>query len=144
MARDGLNYTLLGDENRKLCKKLLAKANLKQSEAELCNTFSRRRRITVDSLKDHEAKAMANWLAMEADACQQIRGKILSLGYRLGFDKPKTPAERFMDAKDLNVKNTKAFCVGPKSRHKVAFGKMDKQQLSDTVTQLEQILKKNG
>ena len=129
---------------RKAIHTLLSKLDLMEEKEEIVAKYSYTGLSSTSLLTFQEAgnliQDLKSQLPDEEEAKQKMIRKILYYGYELGFDKPGDSQQGLKKSK-INFINCNAWCLSPRSKHKKGLKQMNIKELSDTVTQFEQMYK---
>jgi hypothetical protein len=122
-----------------MLKKYLMKTNLFKKKEEVISHFSEGQRLHIADLSGDEAVRCINYLQELEVRCQNMRRKMLSIGYEMYFDEPLTPAQRAMEPKDVNFKNVNAWCESEKCKYRKPLKRLDPFELEEVVTQFKMV-----
>jgi len=122
-------------------KKLLTKCKLWQKKEQIVKDFSLDSHEQIGKLTGEEAERLKVYLVELEEKGNKMRRKLLSIGYQMNFDAPISAAQKNMDPKDINFKNVNAWCESDKSMHKKSLNRLNPFELTETVTQFENVLK---
>ncbi len=121
-------------------KKTLTQLNLWSKKEEIVKEFSISNSVHIGELDQLEAEKLINYLLDLLAAADRQRKALLSIGYQLHWDVPRTAAEQSMEGKRINYNRVNAWCQGDHSKCKKAMNKMNPFELNESVTQLKQVL----
>lgn len=67
--------------------------------------------------------------------------KMLFLGYEMGYDMPRTKAEKYMERTRLNYNHVESWCLSEKCCVRKTLKSMSVEDISKALTQFEQVYK---
>jgi DNA-directed RNA polymerase subunit F len=127
------------DQAQKI-KELLTKLNLWSRKEETVKEFSASNFTHISELTHIEAHNLLNYLNELVPRCDNMRKTLLSLGYQLHWDLPRSPAEVLMEGKRINYNRVNEWSKSNVSKYKKSFTKLNPTELNETVKQLKLIV----
>ncbi len=121
-------------------KETLTKLNLWKKKEALVKEFSMTDATHIHELTEEEFGKLSSYLQDLLSKAENQRKAILSIGYQLHWDTPRSDAEAQMERKRINYNRVNAWCQSDKSKYKKSLNRLDPFELNETVTQLKQIL----
>ena len=118
-------------------RKLLVRTNLFKKKEQIITDFTDESKNHIAQLTADEAVAVTNYLQELDVRSQNMRRKMLSLGYEMHYDEPLSRAEEYMDRKQLNVRHVSAWCASDRCKYRKPLNSLDPFELSEVVTQFE-------
>jgi hypothetical protein len=129
-------------EKSQIIQKSMTRLRLWSKKESIIETFSLEGCKHIHELTEEETDRLIEWLTDQADKSDKMRKRMLSIGYQLHWDKPRTEAEQMMDAKRINYNHVNSFLEkDTRSKIKKAMNSMNPYELADALVQLEEILK---
>ena len=116
-------------------KRLLVKTNLFKKKEEIISYFSVAQRKHIADLTDDEAVKCIDYLNELDVRGNNMRRKMLSLGYEMHFHEPLSRAEEAMQSKDLNFRHVSSWCESEKCKYRKPLRSLDPFELEEVVTQ---------
>lgn len=112
----------------------------KDTKAAIIKEYSIAGHTSSKLLTFTEAEALINHLGSNTDVekCQKQRSTLLSLGYKLMWDRPSKASKRegITDPKQINKYHVEQWCLSKYSPTGKAFNEMNAQELNRTVSAL--------
>jgi hypothetical protein len=122
-------------------KNLLGRLNLWRKKPEIVKEYSLTNSTHLHELTELEATRMIADLKGKVIKADNMRKALLSIGYQLHWDTPRSSAEHMMERKRINFNRVNDyFQKDPHSKFKKKFTHMDPWELNDAVKQLQQVL----
>lgn len=121
-------------------KETLTKLNLWKKKEDLVREFSMTDATRIAELTEQEFGKLASYLEDLLVKAENQRKTLLSLGYQLHWDTPQSDAEAQMEPKRINYNRVNAWCMSSHSKYKKSLNRLDPFELTETVTQLKQIV----
>jgi hypothetical protein len=122
-------------------KTKLTRLNLWKKKESLVAEFSFNNSVRIGELTKEEADKLMLYLNDLLDRSDRQRKRLLSVGYQMHWDKPRTAAEQMMDNKRLNFNHVNDWLAkDQRSKFKLPMHRLDPFQLTEAVQQLELIL----
>ena len=119
-------------------RKILTKLHLWSKKASVIKDFTMEDKTHIHQLTDNEGVRVYNYLQEKDVQANNMRRKMLSLGYEMSYDAPLSKAQQMMDAKRVNFVNVSAWCE-KSSKIKKPLDKLDPFELVEVLQQFEQV-----
>jgi hypothetical protein len=132
---------LIDRDQAEVIRSMMGKLNLWRKKEEVVKESSLNNCTRIHELTKLEATRMIADLQKQLDKSNNMRRALLSMGYQLHWDQPRSNAEREMDPKRVNFNHVNDFfCRDPRSKIKKSINHMNPQELNQAVQQLQSIV----
>jgi hypothetical protein len=136
-----MNTEKITTDQAEAIKHKLGKLNLWRKKKDVVKDFSLKNSEHMYELTTLEAHKLIEYLDKLIPQADGQRKRMLSLGYQLHWDRPRTPAEHAMEPKRINYNHVSDWLLkDARSKFKKPLHHLDPFELTDAVQQLEQVL----